>query len=94
VNLAELDGFPSHLVELLEKGGRSTLRDILDLERDEVMKMEGMGDEDADLLMGILAEVTEENTEDGDPEAEGSPEEATAAAPGDPDGEQTKPPTA
>ncbi len=102
VNLAELDGFPSHLVELLEKGGRTSLRDILDLEREEVMKIEGMGDEDADLLMGILAEVTEENTEentedntdDGGSEGEGGPKEAAATAQGDTDGGQKTTPAA
>jgi N utilization substance protein A len=52
---------PQELVATLEKAGRNTLRDILDLEREDVLKIEGMTPEHADVLMGFLTELTEEN---------------------------------
>jgi N utilization substance protein A len=70
VNLEELDGFPSALVATLNAGGFKTLRDILDLERDDVMKIEGMDEENAEVLIGFLGEVTEENAETDDEDDE------------------------
>jgi N utilization substance protein A len=61
VRLNELKGMPPELVATLEKAGRKTLRDILDLEREDVLKIEGMTPEHADVLMGFLSELTEEN---------------------------------
>ncbi|MEE8192126.1 MAG: transcription termination factor NusA [Gemmatimonadales bacterium] len=88
VLLSELKGMPADLVETLEATGRKSLRDILDLERDEVLKIEGITDEQADMLMAFLSELTEENTEAGDQEGEageskekqGSEPETTSAA--------------
>jgi N utilization substance protein A len=63
VQLDELKGLPPDLVETLEATGMRTLRDILDLEREDVLKIEGITDEQADSLMSFLSELTEENTE-------------------------------
>ena len=72
VLLNELKGLPGDLVEALEATGMRTLRDILDLEREDVLKIEGITDEQADSLMSFLSELTEENTEpEADAEAEG-----------------------
>ena len=73
VRLNELKGLPPELIVTLEAAGRKTLRDILDLERDDVLKIEGMTPEHADTLMTFLTELTEENTEpaSGSPQAEG-----------------------
>jgi N utilization substance protein A len=65
VLLTELKGLPGDLVETLEATGVRTLRDILDLERDDVLKIEGITSEQADSLMAFLSELTEENTEPG-----------------------------
>jgi N utilization substance protein A len=77
VRLNELKGMPQELVATLEKAGRHTLRDILDLEREDVLKIEGMTPELADVLMGFLTELTEENEQTGGPakgEAGAAPE--------------------
>ena len=61
VELGELKGFPPELVETLLKAGYKSLRDILDLERSDVVNIVGMDPEHADVLMGFLSEVTEES---------------------------------
>ncbi len=63
VLLNELKGLPGDLVATLEATGMRTLRDVLDLEREDVLKIEGITDEQADSLMAFLSELTEENTE-------------------------------
>ncbi len=88
VLLNELKGMPSDLVETLEATGRKTLRDILDLEREDVEKIEGITTEQADVLMAFLSELTEENSEaaeetaaaQGNDGAEGSESKETPAA--------------
>ncbi|MDH3289938.1 MAG: transcription termination factor NusA [Gemmatimonadota bacterium] len=80
VELNELKGLPAELVAALAATGMQTLRDILDLERDDVLKIEGMTPEQADALMAFLSELTEENAEgDATPELE-STGEATPTA--------------
>jgi N utilization substance protein A len=63
VTLKELKGMPADLVETLEAVGMQTLRDVLDLEHDDVMKIQGITQEQADFLMAFLSELTEENAE-------------------------------
>lgn len=86
VNLEELEGFPQSLVEKLQAAGYKTLRDILDLEHDDVMGIEGMDPENAEILIGFLGEVTEENTE-GEEEAEDATPSTDA---GEPDAAETE----
>lgn len=74
VQLNELKGLPGDLVATLENAGFKTLRDILDLERDDVLKIEGITDTQADALMAFLSQVTEENPEAADATAEGGSE--------------------
>ncbi|MDH5643141.1 MAG: transcription termination factor NusA [Gemmatimonadota bacterium] len=77
VALAELKGFPEELVDVLSQAGLQSLRDILDLEREEVLNIDGMTDEHVDLLMGFLSEVTEDNAQDDDEEeADAQPDDA------------------
>ena len=68
VKLQELKGFPADLVQTLEKAGYHSLRDILDLERADVMKVEGMDAEQGDVLLSFLSEVTEDTTRDDEPQ--------------------------
>jgi len=88
VMLDELKGIPSEVVALLEKAGLKTLRDILDLELDDVMKIEGITREHADVLLSFLSELTEESEDEttGD-DGETSGEVQTPGG----DGEETKP---
>ena len=64
VQLGELKGVTQDLVAMLEGNGLKSLRDVLDLERDDVVKLEGITDEQADELMKFLSELTEDNSED------------------------------
>lgn len=67
VMLDELKGIPSEVVALLEDAGLKTLRDILDLEMDDVLKIEGITEDHASVLLSFLSELTEESdSEDGD----------------------------
>ena len=81
VGLAELKGLPADLLATLEAGGLKTLRDILDLERDDVLKLDGITDGQADVLMSFLSELTEDNVEEEAVEEEkGSEAEKPVAA--------------
>ncbi|MFB3069727.1 MAG: transcription termination factor NusA [Gemmatimonadales bacterium] len=82
VQLSELKGFPPELVQTLQVAGFKSLRDILDLERADVLAIDHMSDEHVDILMGFLSEVTEENVavEDENKEAEGAGAGAGAGA--------------
>lgn len=63
VQLTELKGISAELVSTLKGAGLSNLRDILDLEMEDVLKIEGMSEEHAEALMTFLADLTEENPE-------------------------------
>ncbi|MEJ2238629.1 MAG: transcription termination factor NusA, partial [Gemmatimonadales bacterium] len=66
VLLNELKGLPSAVVETLEGAGFKTLKDVLDLEREDIMKIEGMSPERTDVLLAFLTELTEENAMGGE----------------------------
>src|SRR5881275_2318407 len=81
VSLRELKGLPVELVDVLERAGHKALRDILDLEREDVDKITGMTPEIADKLMAFLNEMTEEGGEDEpEPGPAGAPDGAPAPA--------------
>jgi N utilization substance protein A len=63
VRLDELKGMPAEAVKLLNAAGMKTLRDILDLEREDLLKIPGMTEELTDELLAFLAELTEESPE-------------------------------
>ncbi len=79
VQLNDLKGMPPAAVPLLEAAGLKTLRDILDLEREDLLKIEGMSPELADELLAFLSELTEEN-EEGQP-GQAKTSEAPSAPP-------------
>jgi N utilization substance protein A len=81
VPLNELKGVPAEAVPLLEAAGFKMLRDILDLEREDLLKVEGMSPELADQLLSFLTELTEESEEAGDSAASAQPEGGPEAAP-------------
>jgi N utilization substance protein A len=78
VALTELRGLSPELVTVLERAGKKTLQDVLDLEREEVDRMEGMTPELADTLMAFLTELTEDGGEEPPP---GAPPAGGEAAP-------------
>ena len=68
VQLIELKGLPADLVDTLGAAGYTTLKDVLDLEQEDVEKIEGVSLEQAAFLMEFLAELTEENADSEDAE--------------------------
>lgn len=72
VPLTEIEGMPPATVAILEEAGYRTLNDIIDLERDDFLRLTGITLDDADRLMAILAELTEEGAADDASAAEGA----------------------
>jgi len=68
--LAEIEGLEPATVAVLEEAGYRTLDDIIDLEREDFLRLAGIAPEEADRLMTIIDELTTE---------EGSGEEPSAA---------------
>jgi N utilization substance protein A len=66
VRLADLGGMPEATVAVLEHAGFRTLNDIIDLEREDFLKLPGIAPEEADRIMGILAELTEDSASAGE----------------------------
>ena len=62
VSLASLEGMPPATVAILEEGGYETLNDIIDLEREDYLRLPGITPGEADRLMAIVDELT---TDDG-----------------------------
>ncbi|MEX2182584.1 MAG: transcription termination factor NusA [Gemmatimonadaceae bacterium] len=76
VPLADIEGLATATVAVLESGGYRTLNDIIDLEREDLLKLPGIAPEEADRIMAIINELTEEGgdsaatAEPGTPSAE------------------------
>lgn len=83
VLLNELKGLPSAVVETLEGAGFKTLKDVLDLEREDIMKIEGMSPERTDVLLAFLTELTEENAMGGEADETASEDEQVTEELGD-----------
>src|SRR4249920_3126730 len=62
VKLSEIGGMQPATVAVLEEAGYRTLNDIIDLEREDFLKLPGIAPEEADRLMAMIDELT---TEDG-----------------------------
>ncbi len=78
VRLDELKGMPAEALQVLNAAGMQTLRDILDLEREDLLKIPGMTEQLTDQLLAFLAELTEESPESetasGQQQTPGTPE--------------------
>ena len=66
VPLTELEGLAPELVGILANAGFTMLNDVLDLERDDFLRVPGMTPEAADQLVGFLSELTMEESESGE----------------------------
>jgi N utilization substance protein A len=64
VKLSEIEGMSPATVAVLEEGGYRTLNDIIDLEREDLLKLPGIAPEEADRIIAMLDELTEDG-EDG-----------------------------
>jgi N utilization substance protein A len=63
VRLGDIEGLATATVAVLEAGGYRTLNDIIDLEREDLLKLPGIAPEEADRIMAIIDELTEEGSE-------------------------------
>src|SRR5918999_557630 len=73
VKLSEIEGLGPATVAVLEEAGYRTLNDIIDLEREDFLRLPGIAPEEADRIMAMLDELTEE----------GGGEEMSSASQGD-----------
>jgi N utilization substance protein A len=78
--LAAIEGLPPATVAILENAGYRRLDDILDLEREDFLKLAGIMKEDADRLMAIIDELTTD-APDEDAPAASVPATTAASAP-------------
>jgi len=65
VPLAEIAGMNEGTVAVLEAGGYRTLNDILDLDREDLLKLPGIAPAEADRIMAIIDELTTTDGGDG-----------------------------
>src|SRR5215212_8789413 len=74
VKLSEIEGMSPTTVAVLEEGGYRTLNDIIDLEREDFLRLPGIAPEEADRIISMLDELTEEGGEESgaDDGADGS----------------------
>ena len=63
VPLSEIEGLATATVAVLESGGYKTLNDIIDLEREDLLRLPGIAPEEADRIMAIINELTEEGSD-------------------------------
>ncbi len=64
VSLSDIEGMPPATVAVLEAGGYRTLNDIIDLEREDFLRLPGIAPEEADRLMVMIEELTEDGGEE------------------------------
>jgi len=63
VKLSEIEGMSPATVAVLEEGGYRTLNDIIDLEREDLLRLPGIAPEEADRIISMLDELTEDGEE-------------------------------
>ncbi len=73
VPLGELRGLTPAIVAALEGAGHQTLNDIIDLEREDFLGVAGLSVSDADTIVGMLNELTEEGEDGEDGAADDQP---------------------
>ena len=66
VPLTEIEGLEAATLAVLEEGGYRTLNDILDLDRDDLLRLPGIAPEEADRIMSIITELTTEEDDEQD----------------------------
>ena len=77
---AGIDGMQPATVAVLEEAGYKTLDDIIDLEREDFLRLPGIAPEEADRLMAIINELTTDEGGESADETAGS----EAASSGEP----------
>jgi len=72
VRLSEIEGMPPATVAVLEDAGYRTLNDIIDLEREDFLKLPGIAPEEADRIMALIDELTMDDGSENEGGAGGS----------------------
>ena len=65
VRLADIGALGPATVAVLEDAGYRTLNDIIDLDRDDFLRLPGIAPEEADRIMAMINELTEDSSADG-----------------------------
>src|ERR671938_765629 len=79
VPLAEIGGLSPAVFAGVEEAGYRTFNDIIDLEREDFLRLPGIAPEEADRLMALITELTEEGGPEGEATAERGAGDTTAA---------------
>jgi len=79
VRLSDIGGMPPATVAVLEDAGYRTLNDIIDLEREDFLKLPGIAPEEADRIMAMIDELTTEDAGNDDDSSSASGEGSSAA---------------
>src|SRR5215203_3976796 len=61
IKLSDIGGMSPATVAVLEEGGYRTLNDIIDLDRDDFLRLPGIAPAEADRIMSIIDELTMED---------------------------------
>ena len=79
VKLSEIEGLGPATVAVLEDAGYRTLNDIIDLEREDFLRLPGIAPEEADRIMAMIDELTtEEGSDSGAESGAGGSDESAA----------------
>jgi N utilization substance protein A len=65
VKLTDIEGLPPATVAVLEAGGYRTLNDIIDLEKEDFLRLPGIAPEEAERIMKLINELTEDGADGG-----------------------------
>jgi N utilization substance protein A len=79
VRLSEIEGLGPATVAVLEEAGYKTLNDIMDLEREDLVRLPGIAPEEADRIMAMIDELTTEEGGGDSPEGGAAPEDGKAS---------------
>ena len=79
VRLTDIEGLEPAVVAVLEGAGYRTFNDIIDLEREDLLRLPGIAPEEADRIMTLLTELTEDGSDDSQ-DGEATPEKPQDAA--------------
>ena len=69
VSLASLEGMPPATVAILQEAGYKTLNDIIDLEREDYLRLAGITPGEADRVIAIVDELTTDDGGEGEGDA-------------------------
>jgi len=81
IKLSDIGGMSPATVAVLEEGGYRTLNDIIDLERDDFLRLPGIAPAEADRIMSIIDELTTEDGGDGNEAGQAGGDDSRAITP-------------